>query len=228
MRLRFGQFLHEKPQREKPATLPTDKFLCLKVPMNQLNTDHFKEQNHFSLGSLESVTSSFIEKTDVPASFWKTHTSEERSDISSELDCSGLAYLEQWHYSVFQSNGTCSLGRISNESETVTDGSNQKITINIDAMGDSISVFTVQSYYYRYSPFIYEIFENTDDTEHCNIHCYFDDSQKCDFYFVYNDKCYFGNFDTDQNDHNYAYGTQQMYIMKGEHTISFNFLFHYV
>ena len=97
--------------------------------MNQLNTDHFKKQYHFwfFLGSLESATSTFIEKTDVPSSLWKTHISEERSDISSELECSGLAYLEQWHYSVFQSNGTCSLGKISNESETVTGGSNQKM-----------------------------------------------------------------------------------------------------
>ena len=67
---------------------------------------------------------------------------------------------------------------------------------------------------------VYEIFENTDDTEQCNIHCYFDGSQQCDFYFVYDDKCYFGNFDTDQNDHNYAFSYQQMYIMKGEHIIT--------
>ena len=180
------------------------------------------------LGSLESVTSTFIEKTDVPSSLLKTHTSEENSDISSELECSGLAYLEQWHYSVFQSNGTCSLGLISNESETVNDGSNQNININIDALGDVISTSTVQSYHDRYSPFVYEIFENTDDTEQCNIHCYLDGSQKCDFYFVYNDKCYFGNFDTDQNDHNYAFGSQQMYILKGEHTVIFAFLFNFI
>ena len=167
------------------------------------------------------MTSTFIEKTDVPSSLWKTHISEERSDISSELGCSVLAYLEQWHYSVFQSNGTCSLGKISNESETVTGGSNQKININIDAMENVISTSTIQSYYHRYSPFVYEIFENTDDTEQCNIHCYFDGSQKCDFYFVYNDKCYFGNFDTDQNDQNYAFGYQQIYIMKGEHSIKY-------
>ena len=180
------------------------------------------------LGSLESVTSTVIEKTDVPSSLLEIHTSEERSDISSELECSGLAYLEQWHYSVFQSNGTCSLGLISNESETVNDGSNQNININIDALGDVISTSTIQSYHDKYSPFVYEIFENTDDTEQCNIHCYFDGSQKCDFYFVYNDKCYFGNFDTDQNDHNYAFSNQQMYIMKGEHTISFTFFFNFV
>ena len=180
------------------------------------------------LGSLESVTSTFIEKTDVPSSLWKTHISEERSDISSELGCSVLAYLEQWHYSVFQSNGTCSLGLISNESEAVTDGSNQNININVDALGDVISTSTIQSYHYRYSPFVYEIFENTDDTKQCEIHCYFDGSQKCDFYFVYNDKCYLGNFDTDQNDQNYAFGYRQIYIMKGEHTITFAFSFNFI
>ena len=60
---------------------------CLQVLINQLNADHFEKQHYFLffLGSLESVTSSFIEKTDVPSSLWKTHTSEERSDISSEL-----------------------------------------------------------------------------------------------------------------------------------------------
>ena len=132
------------------------------------------------------------------------------------LDCSGLAYLEQWHYSVFQSDGTCSLGLISNDSETVTEGSNQKININIDALGDFISVFTLQSYHSRYSPFVYELFENTDDAEHCSIHCYFDGNEKCDFYFLYGSKCYLGNFDTDQNEHTYEFGWKQIYIMKGE------------
>jgi hypothetical protein len=150
----------------------------------------------------------------------KWDSSQNSTQKMRVLDCSGLAYLEQWHYSVFQSDGTCSLGKISNESETVTDGTNQKININIDELGDVISVFTLQSHNNRYSSLVYEIFENIDDTEQCNIHCYFDGSQKCDFYFVYDDKCYFGNFDTDQNDHNYAFSYQQMYIMKGEHIIT--------
>ena len=132
------------------------------------------------------------------------------------LDCSGLAYLEQWHYSVFQSTGTCSLGLISKDSETVTDGSSQKININIDALGDFISVFTLQSYHSRYSPFVYELFENTDDAEHCSMHCYFDGNEKCDFYFLYDSKCYLGNFDTDQSEHTYVFGWKQIYIMKGE------------
>ena len=41
---------------------------------------------------------------------------EERSDIVSELACMGLAHLEEWHYSAFDSSGTCSLGLISTES----------------------------------------------------------------------------------------------------------------
>jgi hypothetical protein len=70
----------------------------------------------FQLASLETVTEPFGDKTDVVAKHWKTHVAEERSDIVSELACMGLAHLEEWHYSVFDSSGTCSLGLISTES----------------------------------------------------------------------------------------------------------------
>ena len=62
------------------------------------------------LVSLQSITSTFGDKLDVVPKHWKTHVSEERLDISSEPDCSGLAQLEEWHYSVFDSSGTCFLG----------------------------------------------------------------------------------------------------------------------
>ena len=62
------------------------------------------------------MTEPFGDKTDVVAKHWKTHVAEERSDIVSELACMGLAHLEEWHYSAFDSSGTCSLGLISTES----------------------------------------------------------------------------------------------------------------
>ena len=68
------------------------------------------------LGSLETLTSSFDDKTDVAPNHWKTHIVEERPNITSELACMGLAHFEEWHYSVFDASGTCNLGLISNDS----------------------------------------------------------------------------------------------------------------
>ena len=62
------------------------------------------------------MTKPFGDKTDVVAKHWKTHVAKERSDIVSELACMGLAHLEEWHYSAFDSSGTCSVGLISTES----------------------------------------------------------------------------------------------------------------
>ena len=72
------------------------------------------------------MTGPFGDKTDVVAKHWKTHVAEERSDIVSELACMGLAHLEEWHYSAFDSSGTCSLGLISTESILNPTGKNAK------------------------------------------------------------------------------------------------------
>ena len=73
------------------------------------------------------MTGPFGDKTDVVAKHWKTHVAEERSDIVSELACMGLAHLEEWHYSAFDSSGTCSLGLISTESIPNPTGKDTKI-----------------------------------------------------------------------------------------------------
>ena len=78
------------------------------------------------------MTSSFEEKSDVVPHHWKTYAVEERLDIASELVCMGLAHLEEWHYSVFDSSGTCYLGLISKDSIPITGMSLNWAQFNLD------------------------------------------------------------------------------------------------
>lgn len=179
---------------------------------------YFNRETIICLGSLQSVTSSFGDKSDVVPKHWKTHVVEERLDISSELDCAGLAQLEQWHYSVFDSSGTCYLAMISTESESVLVGNNQEININLNLLSD----FKTETYATRtsnlYTFFIYQSFTNTKNTEHCSVHCYFDANDNCDFHFLHNDHCYLGNFNTESAIGTTS-GSHTMFIFKGEKLI---------
>ena len=95
----------------------TSQIVSFSFVYDKISRTHKYSLLYFSKSaSLEAVTGPFGDKTDVVAKHWKTHVAEERSDIVSELACMGLAHLEEWHYSAFDSSGTCSLGLISTES----------------------------------------------------------------------------------------------------------------
>ena len=61
---------------------------------------------------MEILTFSFGNKNEVVPKHWKSHIVEERSNVLSEADCTGLTHFEEWHYSVFDSSGICHLGMI--------------------------------------------------------------------------------------------------------------------
>ena len=161
------------------------------------------------------MTSPFGDKTDVIPNHWKTHVAEERSDIESELDCSGLAYFEEWHYSVFDSSGICHLGIISKDSVLASAETNEKININLNVLSDFESDTFVTRTSNLYTPFIYQSFGSTKNTEHCSIHCYFDSNDHCDFHFLYNGYCYLGNFNT-ETPVGTTSGSHEIYIYKGK------------
>ena len=97
---------------------------------------------------------------------------------------------------------------------SIPDGNNQKININLNIMGDFQSDTFVTRTSNLYTPFIYDSFVSTKNTEHCSIHCFFDGNDNCDFHFLYNGYCYLGNFNTET-----AIGSTSsshtMYIFKG-------------
>ena len=169
------------------------------------------------LESLQSITSTFGDKLDVVPKHWKTHVSEERLDILSEPDCSGLAQLEEWHYSVFDSSGTCFLAMISNENIIDGIGTNQNININTNSLGEFKTDTFVTIASNLYTPYVYQSFGGTKNTEHCSIHCYFDPNDDCDFHFLYNDQCYLGNFNT-ESPVGTTSGSHTIYIFKGKNS----------
>ena len=169
------------------------------------------------LESLQSITSTFGDKLDVVPKHWKTHVSEERLDISSKNDCAGLAQLEEWHYSAFDSSGTCFLAMISNEN--IIDGiaTNQNININTNSLGEFKTETFVTIASNLYTPYVYQSFGGTKNTEHCSIHCYFDSNDDCDFHFLYYDQCYLGNFNT-ESPVGTTSGSHTIYIFKGKNS----------
>ena len=67
----------------------------------------------------------------------------------------------------------------------------------------------------KFTPFTYKSFSYTYNTEHCSIHCFFDENDNCDFHFIYNGYCYLGNFNTETPISSPS-GTYTMYIFKGK------------
>ena len=84
-------------------------------------------------------------------------------------------------------------------------------------MGDfkSDTFVTRTSSHTFYSPYIYQRFAYTKNTEHCSIHCYFDANDMCDFHFLYNGYCNLGNFNTESPVGSSSV-TTDMYIFKGK------------
>ena len=165
---------------------------------------------------MQSITSEFGDKHDVVPKHWKLHIVEVRTDVLSELDCSGLAQLDGWHYTAYESPETCHLAKISKEisnNEDIT-GNNQKISINLNVLSDfKAETFTTRTSN-LYAPYIYEKFSGAKNSEHCSIHCYFDADDKCDFHFIHDSKCYLGNFNTETAIGSTS-GSHEMYIFKG-------------
>ena len=87
-------------------------------------------------------------------------------------------------------------------------------------MGDfkSDTFVTRTSSHTFYSPYIYQRFAYTKNTEHCSIHCYFDANDMCDFHFLYNGYCNLGNFNTESPVGSSSV-TTDMYIFKGKDEI---------
>ena len=53
------------------------------------------------LDGIIDFTSKMGEIKDVEPKYWKTYSEIERSWIQTELSCSGLAMIENWHFSTF-------------------------------------------------------------------------------------------------------------------------------
>ena len=152
-------------------------------------------------------------KSDVLSNLWKPQIELIRPDVETEDECSLLAHFENWHMSAHFEK-TCYFGILETEQNTeVAINSNLEFNFNLNVLSD----FKDQKFYKRSSnrhkPFIYGLFEDTKNEEHCSMHCYFDPTGNCDFHFIHDRNCYLGNFNT-QNPIGSVDGTFEMYIFK--------------
>ena len=124
-----------------------------------------------------------------------------------------MAHFENWQISAHSEN-TCYFGILETDKNTeVAINSNLDFNFNLNVLSD----FKDQKFYKRSSnrhkPFIYGLFQDTKNEEHCSMHCYFDPTGNCDFHFIHDKNCYLGNFNT-ENPIGSVDGTFDMHIYK--------------
>ena len=162
---------------------------------------------------VENLLDNHGTKNDVLANLWKPHFKQSRSQVDTEAECSLLAQFENWHFSAYD-NQICYFGVLETDQPSEAElEENLRLNFNLNLL----SPFKEDKFYERSSnkhkPFIYALFQDTKNVEHCSMHCYFDPNGNCDFHFLHNNNCYLGNFNT-QEPINSVDGTFTTYIFK--------------